>query len=134
MDIAALPKRAVKRHSIPEVRTPLLEVAWSCACEKFAISAGVDADPEKLFDQYIAMTIDGELNQLLKVFSDARRSAFGSCKAQMGLSGRLVLKAAATATRSFVECTSMKLTAASALRNACSAVRRQKPVPSDLQG
>jgi len=31
---------------------------------------------EKLFEQYIAMTIDGELNQLLDVFSEAKRSAF----------------------------------------------------------
>ena len=31
---------------------------------------------EKLFEQYIAMTIDGELKQLLDVFSGARRNAF----------------------------------------------------------
>jgi putative acetyltransferase len=31
---------------------------------------------EKLFEQYIAMTIDGELKQLLEVFSEAKRSAF----------------------------------------------------------
>lgn len=31
---------------------------------------------EKLFEQYIAMTIDGELKQLLKVFSKAKRNAF----------------------------------------------------------
>jgi GNAT superfamily N-acetyltransferase len=31
---------------------------------------------EKLFEQYIAMTIDGELKQLLNVFSEARRNAF----------------------------------------------------------
>ena len=31
---------------------------------------------EKLFEQYIAMTIDGELKQLLKVFSEAKRNAF----------------------------------------------------------
>ena len=31
---------------------------------------------EKLFEQYIAMTIDGELKQLLEVFSDAKRNAF----------------------------------------------------------
>jgi putative acetyltransferase len=31
---------------------------------------------EHLFEQYIAMTIDGELTQLLKVFSEERRNAF----------------------------------------------------------
>src|SRR5258708_35546741 len=31
---------------------------------------------EKLFEQYIVMTIDGELKQLLNVFSEARRNAF----------------------------------------------------------
>jgi GNAT superfamily N-acetyltransferase len=31
---------------------------------------------EKLFEQYIAMTIDDELKQLLQVFSEARRNAF----------------------------------------------------------
>ena len=35
----------MKRHSIPQVRTLLLEVAWGCAREKFAISASVDAAP-----------------------------------------------------------------------------------------
>jgi putative acetyltransferase len=30
----------------------------------------------KLFEQYIAMTIDGELKQLLDVFSEAKRNAF----------------------------------------------------------
>ena len=34
------------------------------------------AGMEKLFEQYIAMTIDGELKQLLKVFSEAKRNAF----------------------------------------------------------
>src|SRR3984893_16586927 len=29
-----------------------------------------------LFEQYIAMTIDGELKQLLEVFSEAKRNAF----------------------------------------------------------
>jgi GNAT superfamily N-acetyltransferase len=31
---------------------------------------------EKLFEQYIAMTIDGELKQLLEVFSETKRNAF----------------------------------------------------------
>jgi GNAT superfamily N-acetyltransferase len=31
---------------------------------------------EKIFEQYIAMTIDGELKQLLEIFSEAKRSAF----------------------------------------------------------
>jgi GNAT superfamily N-acetyltransferase len=31
---------------------------------------------EKLFEQYIAMTIDGELRQLLEVFSGTKRNAF----------------------------------------------------------
>jgi GNAT superfamily N-acetyltransferase len=31
---------------------------------------------EKLFEQYILMKIDGELKQLLEVFSEARRNAF----------------------------------------------------------
>ena len=31
---------------------------------------------EKLFEQYILMIIDGELKQLLEVFSEARRNAF----------------------------------------------------------
>ena len=31
---------------------------------------------EHLFEQYIAMTIDGELKQLLEVFSEAKRNAF----------------------------------------------------------
>ena len=35
----------MKRHSIPQVRTLLLEVALGCAREKFAISASVDAAP-----------------------------------------------------------------------------------------
>ena len=35
----------MKRHSLPQVRTLLLEVAWGCAREKFAISASVDAAP-----------------------------------------------------------------------------------------
>jgi hypothetical protein len=39
------PKSAMKRHSLPQVRTLLLEVAWGSAREKFAISASVDAAP-----------------------------------------------------------------------------------------
>lgn len=31
---------------------------------------------ETIFEQYIAMTIDGELKQLLEVFSEAKRNAF----------------------------------------------------------
>ena len=31
---------------------------------------------EELFEQYIAMTIDGELKQLLDVFAEAKRNAF----------------------------------------------------------
>jgi GNAT superfamily N-acetyltransferase len=31
---------------------------------------------EELFEQYIAMTIDGELKQLLNVFSESKRNAF----------------------------------------------------------
>lgn len=31
---------------------------------------------EKLFEQYIAMTIDGELKQLIEVFSEKKRNAF----------------------------------------------------------
>ena len=31
---------------------------------------------EKLFEQYIAMTIDGELKQLLEVFSQEKRNTF----------------------------------------------------------
>jgi GNAT superfamily N-acetyltransferase len=31
---------------------------------------------EEIFERYIAMTIDGELKQLLEIFSEARRSAF----------------------------------------------------------
>ena len=34
------------------------------------------AGMEKLFEQYIAMTIDGELKQLLEVFSETKRNAF----------------------------------------------------------
>src|ERR1700712_2674686 len=34
------------------------------------------AGMERLFEQYIAMTIDGELKQLLEVFSEAKRNAF----------------------------------------------------------
>jgi GNAT superfamily N-acetyltransferase len=34
------------------------------------------AGMEKLFEQYIAMTIDGELKQLAEVFSAAKRNAF----------------------------------------------------------
>jgi putative acetyltransferase len=34
------------------------------------------AGMEKLFEQYIAMTIDGELKQLAEVFSEAKRNAF----------------------------------------------------------
>src|SRR5271154_6441351 len=31
---------------------------------------------EKMFEQYIAVTIDGELRQLLEVFSEAKRNCF----------------------------------------------------------
>jgi GNAT superfamily N-acetyltransferase len=34
------------------------------------------AGMERLFEQYIAMTIDGELTKLLEVFSEAKRNAF----------------------------------------------------------
>ena len=42
---------------------------------------------EKLFEQYIAMTIDGELNQLLKVFSDTKRNAFWVVESPNGIVG-----------------------------------------------
>jgi GNAT superfamily N-acetyltransferase len=42
---------------------------------------------EKLFEQYIAMTIDGELKQLLEVFSDARRNAFWVVESPNGIVG-----------------------------------------------
>jgi hypothetical protein len=43
-DISICPlSAAMKRHSLPQVRTLLLEAAWGCAREKIAISASVDA-------------------------------------------------------------------------------------------
>jgi putative acetyltransferase len=42
---------------------------------------------EELFEQYIAMTIDGELNQLLEVFSDAKRNAFWVVESPNGIVG-----------------------------------------------
>jgi hypothetical protein len=66
---------------------------------------------EKLFEQYIAMTIDGELKQLLEVFSGTKRNAFRVVASLNGLSVRLVSKAAASATLSFVGRTSIKATA-----------------------
>jgi GNAT superfamily N-acetyltransferase len=42
---------------------------------------------EELFEQYIAMTIDGELKQLLEVFSDARRNAFWVVESPNGIVG-----------------------------------------------
>jgi GNAT superfamily N-acetyltransferase len=42
---------------------------------------------EKLFEQYIAMTIDGELKQLLEVFSDAKRNAFWVVESRDGIVG-----------------------------------------------
>jgi len=42
---------------------------------------------ERLFEQYIAMTIDGELNQLLEVFSDAKRNAFWVVESPNGIVG-----------------------------------------------
>lgn len=42
---------------------------------------------EELFEQYIAMTIDGELNQLLEVFSSAKRNAFWVVEGADGIVG-----------------------------------------------
>jgi GNAT superfamily N-acetyltransferase len=42
---------------------------------------------EKRFEQYIAMTIDGELNRLLEVFSGAKRSAFWVVESPNGIVG-----------------------------------------------
>jgi hypothetical protein len=44
-DIEPSPRSAIKRHSLPQVRSLLLEVASGCARDKFAISASVDAAP-----------------------------------------------------------------------------------------
>ena len=49
---------------------------------------------EKLFEQYIATTIDGELRQLLEIFSEAKRNAFWvvECESEIvgsfGIEGR----------------------------------------------
>jgi putative acetyltransferase len=42
---------------------------------------------EKLFEQYIAMTIDGELKQLLELFSGAKRNAFWVVENANGIIG-----------------------------------------------
>jgi GNAT superfamily N-acetyltransferase len=42
---------------------------------------------EKLFEQYIAMTIDGELKQLLEVFSETKRNAFWVVASPNGIVG-----------------------------------------------
>ena len=42
---------------------------------------------EKLFEQYIAMTIDGELKQLAEVFSEAKRNAFWVVESANGIVG-----------------------------------------------
>jgi GNAT superfamily N-acetyltransferase len=42
---------------------------------------------ENLFEQYIATTIDGELKQLLDVFSDAKRNAFWVVESANGIVG-----------------------------------------------
>jgi putative acetyltransferase len=42
---------------------------------------------EELFEQYIAMTIDGELNQLLEVFSEAKRNCFWVVECQNKIVG-----------------------------------------------
>ncbi len=45
------------------------------------------AGMEKLFEQYIAMTIDGELKQLAEVFSEAKRNAFWVVESKNGIVG-----------------------------------------------
>jgi putative acetyltransferase len=45
------------------------------------------AGMEDLFEQYIAMTIEGELKQLPEVFSEARRNAFWVVEVATGLVG-----------------------------------------------
>jgi GNAT superfamily N-acetyltransferase len=45
------------------------------------------AGMEELFEQYIAMTINGELKQLLEVFSEAKRNAFWVVEAQNRIVG-----------------------------------------------
>jgi GNAT superfamily N-acetyltransferase len=42
---------------------------------------------EKLFEQYIATTIDGELKQLLEVFSEAKCNAFWVVESAIGIIG-----------------------------------------------
>jgi GNAT superfamily N-acetyltransferase len=42
---------------------------------------------EKIFEQYIAMTIDGELKQLAEVFSEAKRNAFWVVESANGIVG-----------------------------------------------
>ena len=42
---------------------------------------------EELFEQYIAMTIDGELSQLLELFSEAKRNNFWVVEAPSGIVG-----------------------------------------------
>lgn len=42
---------------------------------------------EKLFEQYIATAIDGELKQLLEVFSEAKRNAFWVVVSANGIVG-----------------------------------------------
>jgi putative acetyltransferase len=45
------------------------------------------AGMEELFEQYIAMTIDGELKQLSEVFSEAKRNAFWVVESADGIVG-----------------------------------------------
>jgi GNAT superfamily N-acetyltransferase len=45
------------------------------------------AGMEKLFEQYIAMTIDGELKPLLEVFSETKRNAFWVVEGESGIVG-----------------------------------------------
>jgi len=45
------------------------------------------AGMEQLFEQYIATTIDGELKQLLEVFSDEKRSAFWVVESEREIAG-----------------------------------------------
>jgi N-acetylglutamate synthase-like GNAT family acetyltransferase len=45
------------------------------------------AGMEELFEQYIAMTIEGELNRLLEVFSEAKRNAFWVVESQNEIVG-----------------------------------------------
>jgi hypothetical protein len=77
------------------------------------------ADMRELFEQYIAIAINGELRQLQEVFSEAKRNAFWVVESSKQIIGTFGIESHSDDSTELRRCTSIEVSEAAGLRSVC---------------